>query len=118
MAHCSGVWQLHFMSHVEKQRKSLHELHLLSLGVNAGPSPIKLARERKSEATQYRGLTARMNYLGQDRSDIQFATKELCRKMSNANRGDWKKLKRLARYLIAAPRLVAKISISRYKQQS
>ena len=54
MAHCSGVWQLHFMSHVEKQRKSLHELHLLSLGVNAGPSPIKLARERKSEATQYR----------------------------------------------------------------
>ena len=33
-------------------------------------------------ATQYRGLTARANYMSQDRADIQFAVKELCRCMS------------------------------------
>ena len=33
-------------------------------------------------ATKYRALTARANYLSQDRSDIRFAVKELCRKMS------------------------------------
>ena len=31
------------------------------------------------EATQYRAIVARANYLCQDRSDIQFAVKELCR---------------------------------------
>ena len=37
----------------------------------------------KSAAKQYRGIIARMNYLGQDRSQIQFAVKELSRSMSN-----------------------------------
>ena len=31
----------------------------------------------KSAAKQYRGIIARMNYLGQDRSQIQFAIQEL-----------------------------------------
>ena len=42
------------MTHVEKQRKSLHDLHLLSLGVHSGPTPKVIARQRKSEAVSNR----------------------------------------------------------------
>ena len=52
------------------------------------------------DATTYRALVARGNYLSQDRSDIQFAVKELCRSMSNPTEGDWTALKRLGRYLV------------------
>ena len=52
------------------------------------------------QSTAYRASVARANYLTQDRSDIQYATKELCRKMSSPNSEDWNKLKRLARYLV------------------
>jgi hypothetical protein len=52
------------------------------------------------EATRYRALTARANYLAQDRADIQFAVKELCRRMSSPTVGSWKSLKRLCRYLL------------------
>ena len=39
-----------------------------------------LTRQAKK---QFRGLVARMNYFGQDRSDIQFALKELSTAMSD-----------------------------------
>ena len=52
------------------------------------------------QSTKYRANVARANYLTQDSLDIQFATKELCRKMSSPNGADWLKLKRLARYLV------------------
>ena len=58
--------------------------------------------------TMYRALAARANYLALDRPDIQFATKEICRAMSNPTKSDWLKLKRLGRFLIDAKRLVAK----------
>ena len=45
-----------------------------------------------------------MNYLGQDRSDIQFAVKELGKEMSSSNQGSWLKSKRLLRYLEGNPR--------------
>ena len=54
----------------------------------------------------YRALAARANYLAQDRADIQFAAKEICRGMAQPNRGHLKRLRRLARYLITAPRVV------------
>ena len=52
------------------------------------------------KATMFRANVARANYLSQDRSDIQYATKELCRKMSKPTEEDWQKLKRLGRYLV------------------
>jgi hypothetical protein len=58
------------------------------------------------EARKFRGLAARANYLGQDRADLQFAAKEVCRKMSSPKDTDWRKLKRLARYLITYPRVI------------
>ena len=46
----------------------------------------------------------RCSYLGQDRSDIQVAVKNLSRKMKNPNIDDMTQLKRVGRYLIARPR--------------
>ena len=64
----------------------------------------KLSHE---QATEYRSLGARANYLANDRMDIQFAVKEICRSMSDPTIGDRRKLKRLARYLVGRPRLVS-----------
>ena len=58
------------------------------------------------EATQYRALAARANYLAADRPDIQFAAKEICRRMSAPVRQDWAALQHLGRYLKGKPRSV------------
>ena len=58
------------------------------------------------EETHFRALAARANYLALDRMDLQYATKEVCRGMSAPTRGHVKKLSRLIRYLIEAPRVV------------
>ena len=38
---------------------------------------------RGADATLFRALVARANYSAQDRTDIAFAVKELCRRMSS-----------------------------------
>ena len=63
---------------------------------------------KKEEATKYRGLAARANCLAQDRPDIMYATKEICRHMASPSTGAWKKMKRLGRYLKGKRRLVLK----------
>ena len=97
------------------------ELIMKGMGIKDGdksvntPGYSRPAKERresereldKHEATQYRGLVARANYLAQDRSDIKFAVKELSRWMSAPRQGDWVGLKRLARYLAGCPRAVS-----------
>ena len=60
------------------------------------------------DATQYRALVARGNFLAQDRSDIRFAVKELSRRMAKPRVRDIASLKRFARYLALRPRLVTK----------
>ena len=60
----------------------------------------------RADATTYRALAARCNYLAQDRPDIAFSSKELCREFSVPNVGSFRKLKRLVRYLCGMPRLV------------
>ena len=62
------------------------------------------------DATVYRAIAARANYLSQDRADLGFAVKELCRRMSNPRKCDWDKLKRLGRYLVNRTRVVAKFA--------
>ena len=52
-----------------------------------------------AQATKYRALVARANYLAVDRGDIAFCTKELARCMSAPSQHDWERLRRLARYL-------------------
>jgi hypothetical protein len=58
------------------------------------------------EVSQFRSLVARANYLAQDRPDIQYAVKELTRRMSGPDSEDWVALKRLGRYLVGKPRIV------------
>ena len=58
------------------------------------------------EATLYRAIAARLNYLAQDRVDVQFAAKDSAKHMSRPAAMDWLKLKRVARYPAGAPRYV------------
>ena len=58
--------------------------------------------EKESEEVdkrKYRAIAARANYLAQDRIDVQFAAKEVSRLMSKPEGEDWRKVKRLGRYL-------------------
>ena len=56
-----------------------------------------------AEITKFRASAARANYLSQDRTDLQFAAKEICRGMANPTVGHARALRRLARYLILHP---------------
>ena len=60
----------------------------------------------EKEATKYRAIVARLNYLLPDRPDLAYAVKELARSMSSPANGDWIRLKRLARYIKGRLRMV------------
>ena len=62
-------------------------------------------------AKRYRSVVARGNFLAQDRPDIRFCVKELCREMSSPSRGSWRRLKKLCRCLKGTPRVVQKVKI-------
>ena len=75
------------------------------------PKKIELAENAEftlsaQDAATYRALAARCNYIAQDRPDISYASKELCRELSEPNQSSVKKLTRLVRYLAGMPRLV------------
>ena len=52
------------------------------------------------ELREFRALAARANDLAMDRPDTNFATKEVRRGTARPNEGDWRRLKRLGRYLV------------------
>ena len=52
----------------------------------------------KEEATVYRGLAARVNFMSQDCPDLQFASKPCSREMAKPKMGSWRCMKKLARY--------------------
>ena len=58
------------------------------------------------ERRRFREKAARLNYLGQDRSDIQYATKEVCTGMAKPTERGMMKIKRIARYLVEAEKIV------------
>ena len=58
------------------------------------------------QASKYRRLAARANFIAIDRQDIQFAVKELARGMANPRESDWVALMRLAKYLKRRPRYI------------
>ena len=62
----------------------------------------------KKEASIYRAITARGNYLSQDRTDIKYAVKELSRHMARPRRRDWRKMIRFGKYLLGNGRYVCK----------
>ena len=60
------------------------------------------------EHRRLRSEGATLNYLGQDRSDIQYAVKEICQGTSRPTEEGKARIKRVARYLVGAKRLVWK----------
>ena len=73
-----------------------------------GPEEARVSDEpgeplEAGEATRYRALVARLNYLALDRPDIQFGVKEAAKRMSAPCAPDWKLLKRIGRYLKLVP---------------
>ena len=60
----------------------------------------------KSEATEFRGMVARLNYLAQDSPDLQYPSKEVSREMARPKVGAWKKLKKVVRYLLGRKAVV------------
>ena len=58
------------------------------------------------EATAYRAIVARANYLAQDRADIQFSAKCICKAMAKPTEADFERAERLVRYLRGRPRAV------------
>ena len=61
-----------------------------------------------AEATKYRAVCARINFLALDRPDLMYSAKEGSRAMSQPKQGDWQRLKRIGRYLVGQPRLIVK----------
>ena len=61
-----------------------------------------------ARAHLYGHLAARANYMTLDRSDRQFAVKEMCRGMAKPTLRHWLQMKRLARYLKGRRRAVSR----------
>ena len=58
-----------------------------------------------SDATAYRGLAARFNFLAQDRQILKLTAKKVLETMSKPRNADWLTLIRAAKYIVGAPRL-------------
>ena len=61
------------------------------------------------ELARYRSVAATANFIAQDRPDVKFAVKELCREMAKQTFASWRKMKKLARYFKGQPRVVQEI---------
>ena len=56
------------------------------------------AEPGKEEATAYKGLAARLNFMSQDCPDLQFPLKPRSREMAKPKKGSWRSLRKVARY--------------------
>jgi hypothetical protein len=100
----------------EKHRKELIKKAGLTKDSKAAVGPaVKVTNENEEadevelegeEKRAFRGECALLNYLGQDRSDIQYATNQICRGMSRPTVGARAKVKRVVRYLVGAERVI------------
>ena len=96
-----------------KHQRLILECFGLDASSNALASPsVKVDVDRagdgeleKGEATNFRAIAARANYLAADRADLQYAVKEACRGMATPLASDVSKMKRIARYLVGVPAL-------------
>ena len=86
----------------------LHELLVLSLSL-LDAWERKLSKSHvlsPEETTMHRPLNACANYLAQDRPDLAFSTKELCKELAIPNTDSYAKLERNVQYLIGRPKMV------------
>ena len=69
------------------------------------------------EASRYRRCTAIVVYMGQDRPDLSMAACHLARGMASPRQSDFVRLKRVAWYIKAHPRLVVKFEFQPETQE-
>ena len=74
--------------------------------VHEEPTDWEEAEMSQHDATKYRGVTARLDFLSQNRADLQYPSKECSRYMAKPLNKHWNDLKRIGRYLIGKPRVV------------
>ena len=60
----------------------------------------------KEEANAFRGFAAMMNFLSLDCPGLQFPVKQCTKEMAKPSRGSWKRMKKVARYLVGRKRVV------------
>ena len=75
------------------------------MGAKAVKSMEKISTEytlSPEDATNYRALSARANFLAQDRSDVGYSGKELCRAFAVPTSNSYARLKRVARYMVTS----------------
>ena len=58
------------------------------------------------DGSKYRAISARINFLALDRSDLQYASKCASQGMSSPTKRSWETVKRIGRYLKGVPRIV------------
>ena len=79
-------------------------------GANEDKDVVNLRSKSKmlvgKEATEYRALAARLNYLALDRLDIQYVAKCVSKYMASPCEHDWWALKKVAKYFVGRPRFV------------
>ena len=79
------------------------EMYIDGLDRDDDTSPEMLPKD----ASLFRAVVARINFLAQDRSDLQYASKECSRRMSSPRVEDWALVKRIGRYLKGRPRAIS-----------
>ena len=116
------TWDRYGITHKADPRHTdiiIEELGLKDAKSVSSPAAEKITEEDQLElleddqALRYRACVARINYLAQDRSDIQYAAKELCRFMSKPTWADWSKLVRMGRYLKGHKEVIHKFRYQR-----
>ena len=73
--------------------QKLNQEDYTELKLEEEPNPGDEVELSGSEATKYRGVCARLNYLAQDRPDVRYACKEASRWMARPRLGHWLLLK-------------------------
>ena len=74
----------------------------MSTGIEGGLTSDQGDEEEldRAEAKSFRGVAARLNFLGLDSPDLQFQNKDSQKDMGKPMVGSWRKLKKVGRYLI------------------
>ena len=82
---------------MDEQSKALAKNGYKEEDTQGGKESQELDRE---ERKAYRMLAARLNFMAQDNPAIQYAAKEVCRKMADPEAGDFTTIKKLVRYIV------------------
>ena len=99
-----------------RHRESLLKEEGLDEGSKPVVSPVERSEGRPDggdevelvgeERRRFRSMAARLNYVGQDRSDVQYATRGVCAEMARPTEGGRKKVKRVIRYMLGVEKVV------------